>query len=430
MALLTLGINYKTAPVEIRERVSFTPETIEAALTAIQSDCNLDEIVIVSTCNRTELYLSAQSENTRMQLLHWLADYHRLTAEELEEYVYCYDEAETVSHVLHVASGIDSMILGEPQILGQIKDAYRCASQAGTVGTLLSKLFQFTFTVAKQVRTDTAIGSSPVSVAFTAVNLAKQIFGALDPYTVLLIGAGETIELTARHLYEQKIGRVIVANRTIQRAHTLASQFNGYAIALNEIPAHLEEADIVISSTASREPILRRETVEQCLKQRKHRPIFMVDLAVPRDIEAGAGELNDIYLYTIDDLHNVVNENLESRKDAADQAREIIEVQVNQFLGWKKSLEAVETIRALRGLAEDQRDETLAKARQLLKKGRPADEVLRFLAYTLTNKIMHLPSTSLKQAGAQGRSELIKAAQELFELHERNADKTTNQTQQ
>ncbi len=425
MALLTLGINYKTAPVEIRERVSFTPENIEAALTAIHADCSLDEIVIVSTCNRTELYLSAQSENTRLRLLQWLADYHRLAAEELEEYLYFHDETETVSHLLQVASGIDSMILGESQILGQIKDAYRWATEAGTVGPLLAKLFQFTFTVAKQVRTDTAIGSSPVSVAFTAVSLAKQIFGALEHYTVLLIGAGETIELTARHLYEQKIGRVIVANRTIQRAHTLASQFNGYAIALHEIPAHLEEADIVISSTASREPILQRATVEQCLKRRKHRPIFMVDLAVPRDIEADTGELNDIYLYTIDDLHSVVSENLQSRKDAAKQAREIIDVQVNQFLDWKKSLEAVDTIRALRSLAERKRDETLDKACRLLRNGRPADEVLRFLAHTLTNKIMHLPSTSLKQAGAQGRCELIKAAQELFELNEQSADPGT-----
>jgi len=418
MALLTLGINYKTAPVEIRERVSFTPENIEEALKSIQCDCEVDEIVILSTCNRTELYLSTQSENPKSMLINWLANHHNLLTDDLEEYLYHYNEHETVSHVLQVASGIDSMILGEPQILGQIKEAYRLATQAGAVGTLLGRLFQFTFTVAKQVRTDTSIGSSPVSVAFTAVGLAKQIFGELDDYTVLLIGAGETIELAIRHLYDQGIGRVIVANRTVQRAHTLASQFDGYAISLTEIPAHLEEADIVISSTASREAVVSRQIVENALKKRKHRPIFMVDLAVPRDIEPTTGELSDVYLYTIDDLHNVVSENLESRKDAAKQAEEIIEVQVNQFLGWKKSLEAVETICALRTSAEEKRDETLAKASQLLNNGKSPKEVLHFLAHTLTNKIIHAPSANLKQAGAQGRNELIKAAHEIFDLQD------------
>ncbi len=423
MSLITLGINYKTAPVEIRERVAFTPENIESSLKEIQHQCDVDEVVILSTCNRTEFYIYAQTEEIKPRITQWLAKQSKLSADELDSYIYEYSERETVNHVLRVASGVDSMILGEPQILGQIKDAYRYSVQAGTVSTLLSRLFQFTFTVAKQIRTDTLIGSSPVSVAFTAVNLAKQIFGELSSYTALFIGAGETIELAARYLHDQEVGRVIVANRTVQRAHDLASNFNGYAIGLDEIPAHISEADIVISSTASREPILLLPTIQKALADRKNRLMFLVDLAVPRDIDPAICDLNDVYLYTIDDLQNVVNENLESRKEAASKAEEIIGVQIEQFLGWRKSLEAVETICALRSDAELKRDETLEKALQFLQRGKSPEEALHFLAHTLTNKIIHAPSTSLKQAGSQGRTELIKSAREIFDLQASNGSR-------
>ena len=420
MPLLTLGINHKTAPVAVRERVAFSPETIVKALQSLAKDCDTSEVAILSTCNRTELYLRLDDVEHKQRVIRWLGDYHNLSLDELQSYIYEHSEQETVRHVLCVASGIDSMILGEPQILGQIKDAYRFAVEAGTAGTLLGRLFQYTFTVAKQVRTDTAIGSSPVSVAFTAVNLAKQIFGDLSSYTVLLIGAGETIELAARHLNDQGLGRMIVANRTVERAHDLASQFDGYAISLNEIPAHLVEADIVISSTGSREPIVNCDQVKIALKKRKHRPVFMVDLAVPRDLDPEIGSLNDIYLYTVDDLHQVVEENMQGRRQAAKQAEEIIEIQVGHFLGWKRSLEAVGTICELRNQAESTRDEVLEKARQQLSKGRDHEEVLQYLAHTLTNKLIHSPSASLKQAGSQGRSELIKAAKELFDIDTSN----------
>ena len=423
MPLLTLGINHKTAPVSVRERVAFSPETIVTALQSLNEHCDTSEVAILSTCNRTELYVHIEETAHTQLIVEWLADYHNLSLDELKSYVYQHNEKETVRHVLKVASGIDSMILGEPQILGQIKDAYRYAVEAGTAGTLLSRLFQYTFTVAKQVRTDTAIGSSPVSVAFSAVNLAKQIFGDLQSYTVLLIGAGETIELAARHLNDQGLGRMIVANRTVERAHDLASQFGGYAIALSEIPVHLVEADIVVSSTASQNIIVNFDQVKQALKQRKHRPVFMVDLAVPRDIDSKIGSLDDIYLYTVDDLHKVVEENMQSRREAAKQAEEIIEVQVGHFIGWKRSLEAVDTICALRLQAESDRDRVLNKAQQMLDKGKNPEDALQFLAHTLTNKLIHSPSATLKQAGSQGRSELIKAAKELFDVP---ADKAAN----
>ncbi len=321
-------------------------------------------------------------------------------------------------HILRVASGLDSMILGEPQILGQMKCAYQCAAEAGCVDSLLSRLFQHAFSVAKQVRTDTAIGASPVSVAFAAVSLARQIFGDLAQQTALLIGAGETVELAARHLHEHGLGRMIVANRTVEHAHTLASLFNGYGIGLEEIPAHLAEADIVISSTASSTPILTLPAVKQALKARKHRPIFMVDIAVPRDIEPRIGELDDIFLYTVDNLQEVIQENLKSRQAAARQAEEMIDVQVNHFIAWQRSRDAVPTIRQLREQAESQRDEVLQKARQQLASGKDPVQVMEYLAHTLTNKLIHQPSTHLRQAGSDGRTDLLEAARELLNLPE------------
>lgn len=418
MSLLTLGINHKTAPVEIRERVVFTPDHLAQALKDMQGLPGVSEAAILSTCNRTEIYCELDSPDNNAVIL-WLAEYHKLNPQDLSAYLYLHPDKESIRHLLRVASGLDSMILGEPQILGQLKDAYRRALEAGTIGTLLGRLFQHTFSVAKQIRTDTAIGASPVSVAFAAVRLARQIFGDLNGQTALLIGAGETIELAARHLHDQEVGRIIVANRTVERAHDLAVQFNGYAIALSEIPSHLNEVDMVISSTASQTPILTREMVKQALKKRKHRPMFLVDIAVPRDIEAQVSELQDAYLYTVDDLHDVIEENLKSRQEAAQQAEEMIDVQVDHFMGWVQSLNAVTTIRDFRGQAEEQRNLVLEKAKQQLAQGKPAEEVLQYLAHTLTNKLIHQPSSNLKQAAYQGRQEVIKVARELFDLNNR-----------
>jgi glutamyl-tRNA reductase len=296
MQLAICGINHQTAPVHIRENIAFNDDVLAAALESLRQQTHVVEAVIVSTCNRTEIYCHLDEQNDTA-IAEWLHTFQHQTANTLNEFLYYHTGEDAIRHLLRVACGLDSMVLGEPQILGQIKSAYSNALNANTIDKCLGRLFQHSFTVAKQVRTDTAIGSSPVSVAFAAVSLAKQIFSDLSQSTALLIGAGETIELTARHLRDNNIGRIIIANRTIERAHTLAEQVNGYAISLSEMPGHLAEADIVISSTASQLPILGKGVVESALKTRKRRPIFMVDIAVPRDIEAEVGDLEDIYLY-------------------------------------------------------------------------------------------------------------------------------------
>ncbi len=415
MPLLALGINHTTAPVEIRERVAFPPDKLGAALHDLLATPGVAEAAILSTCNRTEVYCLLDQPDTQV-VSGWLRRYHDLNQEDFDTYIYQHPDQAAVRHMLRVASGLDSMILGEPQILGQIKSAYQEALAAGTLGLLLGRLFQHTFTVAKQVRTDTAIGVSPVSVASAAVSLARQIFGDLSKQTALLIGAGETIELTARHLHQHGIGRMIIANRTLERAHILAAQFSAYAIALSDLPAHLAEADIVISSTASQLPILGKGSVESALKSRKHRPIFMVDIAVPRDIEAEVATLPDVYLYTVDDLREVIQEGIKSRQEAALQAEEIIDVQVGNFMDWMQSLDAVSTIRAYRQQAEQLRDQVYELACQQLAAGKPPEEALKLLAHTLTNKLLHTPTAQLRQAGAAGRADLLDAARRLFDL--------------
>jgi glutamyl-tRNA reductase len=415
MSLLAFGINHQTAPVAIRERVAFTPESLLPALQDLIERTAVNEAAILSTCNRTEVYCGLDANDTDV-VLKWLEEFHRLERSELEPYIYHHPDQHAVRHMLRVASGLDSMVLGEPQILGQMKDAYQLASEAGTIGKMLSKLFQHTFSVAKQIRTDTAIGHSPVSVAFAAVSLAKQIFGELSDSTVLLIGAGETIELAARHLKESGIGRIVIANRTVERAHALASELDGYAIALSEMPKHLAEADIVISSTASTLPILGKGSVESALKQRKHKPMFMVDIAVPRDIEPEVDELDDVYLYSVDDLQEIIQENLKSRQDAAHQAEEIIDTQVTHFMGWLRSLESISTIRAFREQAERLRDETLARALTQLERGEAPEQVMHELARLLTNKLTHTPTVQIRQASYDGRMEVLDIVRELFNL--------------
>lgn len=415
MTLLAVGINYNTAPVSVRERLAFPAEILESSLQELGQIKEINEAAILSTCNRTELYCTSTTENQQI-LIDWVAQRKKIDRADFIPYLYCHKDSQTIRHMFRVACGLDSMVLGEPQILGQMKTAYQAACDAGTLGKQLGRLFQHTFSAAKKVRTDTAIGSSPVSVAFAAVQLAQQIFDKLSEQTALLIGAGETIELTARHLFQQGIGRIIIANRTYDKAHTLAAQFNGYAITLAELPTHLDEADIVISSTASQLPILGKGRVESALKKRKHKPIFMVDLAVPRDIEAEVEQLRDVYLYTVDDLQNTVNQNMDSRRQAAEQAEEIIDAQVNHFLAWLRAQGAQSTIREYRIQAEKSRDEALQKALALLKNGSSAEEVLNRLAYGLTNKLIHTPSVQIKDAAENERHDLIAAAREIFKL--------------
>ena len=415
MSLLAFGINHKTAPVEIRERVAFEPTQMSHALKDLVAQTAVNEAAIVSTCNRTELYCGLEHADLSA-VTQWLSNYHKLGDRDIQPYIYAHPDQEAVRHLLRVASGLDSMVLGEPQILGQMKDAYMAANAAGTLGGSLDRLFQHTFAVAKQVRTDTQIGASPVSVAFAAVSLSKQIFSDLSEHTALLIGAGETVELAARHLHESGIGRMVIANRTIERAHNLASEFNAYAISLPDIPGHLAEADIVISSTASPLPILGKGSVESALKKRKHRPILMIDIAVPRDIETEVGDLDDVYLYTVDDMQEIIQEGLKSRQEAAEQAEEIIDTQVSHFMAWLQSLSAVSTIRAVRAQAESNRDLELEAAMAALASGKNPEEVLQQFAHRLTNKLIHTPSVQLKQAGYDGRQELFDAVRTIFDL--------------
>ncbi len=420
MSLLVLGLNHKTAPVDIRERITFGPDIVVAALRSLLEKPGLNEAVILSTCNRTEVYCGL-SETGQDEVGLWLSDFHGVELETISPYLYRYEGKDAIQHLLQVSCGLDSMVLGEPQILGQVKAAYQTASVAKATGKLLGRLFQHSFSVAKQVRTDTAIGCSPVSVAFAAVSLARQIFSDLSEQTAMLIGAGETIELAARHLHQHGIGRIIVANRTLDRAHILANQFDGYAISLTEISTHLAEADIIISSTASPLPILGKGAVESALHKRKHQPVFMVDIAVPRDIEAEVGNLNDVYLYTVDDLDEVIQENMRSRQEAALQAQEIIEQHTEEFIGWLRSLDAVSIIQNYRGQAENIRDEVLERALRQLSNGKAPEEVLQYMAHTLTNKILHTPSAQIRQAGFQGQLSLLKAADTLLKTKEQSS---------
>ncbi len=415
MSLIALGVNHKTAPVDTRERLAFAPGQLTEAVQQLVGVDPVAEAAILSTCNRTEIYSRVDGAGFQ-PVLEWLGGYHGVDPRELARHLYVHEDEDAVRHILRVASGLDSLVLGEPQILGQIKDAYNTARSAQTLGRRLNQVFQQAFTTAKRVRTDTAIGASPVSVAFAAVSLAKQIFGELDSHKALLIGAGETIELAARHLAGSGIQQMIVANRTAERAHDLATQFDGYAIALEEIPSHLHEADIVISSTAAPLPILGKGAVEKAIRRRKRRPMFMVDIAVPRDIEPQVARLDDVYLYTVDDLEEVIEENLRSRKEAANKAEEIIDNQVVHYREWLRSQDAVRLIREYRERAHRTGEELTERARRMIANGQPADEVLEWLAHTLTNKLLHQPTTQMRLAGRQGRESLIQHACELLDL--------------
>ncbi|MCB1555072.1 MAG: glutamyl-tRNA reductase [Xanthomonadales bacterium] len=415
MHLITLGLNHDSAPIGLRERVAVTEEEVGAVLGALARHAEVREAAILSTCNRTEIYAVAADPDARW-LLPWFAGERSVTAEDLSAYVYRHDAAESVRHLLRVATGLDSMVLGEPQILGQVKSAYQIARGAGTIGGVFERLFQHAFGVAKRVRTDTQIGAHPVSIAFAAVRLAQRVFTELDTATVLLIGAGDTIELAAKHLDEHKVRRLLVANRTLKHAQALASRFGGYALPLDDVERHLADADIVISATASRDPILRAQQVRQAIKTRRHRPMLLLDLAVPRDIEPEAGHLDDVYLYSVDDLDQVVEENRQSRREAAREAEAIIELQVEHFMEWWQAGSRLDVVRALRDRAQSEQAAMLEKARQMLAAGKPTEEVLAQLAHGLTNRLMHAPSAALRQAALKGDIDLLRQAQRLFAL--------------
>ncbi|PIP80658.1 MAG: glutamyl-tRNA reductase [Gammaproteobacteria bacterium CG22_combo_CG10-13_8_21_14_all_40_8] len=416
MYIIVIGINHNTAPVEIRGKVTFHPEQLNQALTSLQDYAQLEEVSIISTCNRTEVYAVCEKYQPET-IIGWVEDFHGLKVDDLLPYVYKYTNLQAISHIMGVSCGLDSMVLGEPQILGQLKQSYQHAREAGTLRTRLEQLFQQTFSIAKKVRTETDIGSSAVSVAFAAVSLAKQLFSDLKTINALFIGAGETIELAARHLYNQGVRNMVVANRTMARAAKLANEFGASVISLDEIPDALPQTDIVISSTGSPLPIIGKGMVERALKKRKRRPIFMVDLAVPNDIESEVAELSDIYLYTVDDLNHVIQENMKCRESAKTDALQMIEKAAEQFEKWLNSLQGVSVIREFRTQIESLAADELNRAIKHLGGNEMAIKVLRDFAHRLTNKYMHHPTRYLQHSSLHGDKLAVDKVREMFELN-------------
>ena len=415
MAILVFGVNHRTAPIDVREQVALDAGQLPSALAGALEAAGSTEAVILSTCNRTEFYLAGE-QLSQEAVGRWLVAFKGLDPTAVSGHFYALEDAAAVRHALRVACGLDSMVLGEPQILGQLKQAYESSVSGKTVGKTLGKLMQYAFSVAKKVRTETAIGQTPVSVAYAAVRLARQIHGDLGTRTALLIGAGDTIGLVAAHLRRQGIGRMFIANRTFARAEELAREVNATAVPFTDLAQHLPAADIVVSSTASRLPIITRDAVQAAVKARRYAPVFIVDLAVPRDVEPAVAKLDDVYLYTVDDLNNVITENLELRAAAAVQAEEIVNLHAQGFLDWLQSLDGNATIVRYREQAEAVRDELLQKAQARLAKGEDAAAVLKSLAHGLTNRLTHSPTAKIREASIEGRQELVLAARELLGL--------------
>jgi glutamyl-tRNA reductase len=418
MTLLALGLNHHTAPLALREQVAFAPERTGEALRELRALPGVHEAAVISTCNRTELYCRV-AQGAEALPTDWLHRHFQLAPGKLDGFLYRHEDEAAVRHLFRVATGLDSMVLGEPQILGQVKTAYHLARDAGALDSAMERLFQQSFSVAKRARTETRIGASPVSVAFAAVRLAQQIFADFASAGVLLIGAGDTIELCARHLVEAGARRLVVANRTLANARGLAEHFHGQAIALDDLPEALVQADIVIASTAARDPVITRAMAAKALKARRHRPQFMLDLAVPRDIAADVAELEDIYLYTVDDIGRSIDEAMRSRREAANEAEEIVALAAEHFMGWLRAIDGQGPIQKIRADAERSRDEVLEKARAMLLGGRDPAEALNFLANTLTNKLLHAPSSNLRAAALRGDSDLLRSAEQLFAADDR-----------
>jgi glutamyl-tRNA reductase len=418
MSLKILGINHKTAPVELREKMAFSEDRLIGALRALRTETGAAEAVILSTCNRTELYWAGPVGGDRMTA--WLASHHAPNLD-FAPSLYLREDRDAIEHAFSVASGLDSMVLGEAQILGQLKDAYRIAQQAGSTGPHLNKLFQAAFSTAKRVRTETQIGANAVSVASAAVALARRVYSDLGSRRALLIGAGEMIGLTARHVAAQGIRHLVIANRSLARAQALAAEVRAYAVGLDSIASELEEADIVISCTASPTPLLTKRMAAAALRARKRRPIFMADLAVPRDIEPQVAELEDVYLFTIDDLQQLVDENRQQREAAAEGAKLLIAEEAARFLADRRAKDAGPAIRALRGQADEIRAHTVEHAKRMLASGHTAEEALEYLANTLTNRLLHGPTQALRTAAESADAELTEAVAKLLtEEHRRS----------
>jgi glutamyl-tRNA reductase len=406
MAFNVLGINHKTAPVALREKVAFSDDRLLAALRALRQELGVAEVVILSTCNRTEVYWAGSASGA--ELSQWLERHHGNNLD-LAPSLYVHQEQRAIAHAFSVASGLDSMVLGEAQILGQLKDAYRVAQEAGSTGPSLNKLFQAAFSAAKRVRSETRIGENAVSLASATVSLARRVYSDLSAHTALMVGAGDMNALTARHFMSAGVKRMVIANRTLGRAQTLAAELEAHAVGLDDLDKELAQADIVITCTASPIPLITKRATEAAIRSRRRRPIFMVDLAVPRDIDPAVADLEDVYLFSIDDLQQLVDENRQQREVAAGGARLLIDEEVARFLNESRAHDAGPTIRALREQAEQIRLHTVEQARRQLAAGKTADEVLEYLANTLTNRLLHTPTQALRQAAELADSTLAEA---------------------
>jgi glutamyl-tRNA reductase len=406
MAFNILGINHKTAPVALREKVAFNEDRLVAALRALRQEQGVAEVVILSTCNRTEVYWAGSASGS--DLADWLERHHAPSLD-LAASVYVHREQRAVEHAFSVASGLDSMVLGEAQILGQLKEAYRIAHQTGSTGPHLNKLFQAAFSTAKRVRSETRIGANAVSLASATVSLARRMYADLSAKSALMIGAGEMNALTARHFIAAGVKRMVIANRTLSRAQELAAEIKGYAVDLSQLDKELTEADIVISCTSSPIPLITKAAAAAAVRARRRRPIFMVDMAVPRDIDPRVADLEDIYLFSIDDLQQLIDENRQQREVAAGGARVLIVEEVARFLSELRAKEAGPAIRALRHQADTIRQQTLEQARRMLSSGKSADDALDFLANTLMNRLLHAPTQALRQASESAESAVADA---------------------
>ena len=420
MALHVLGINHHSAPLEVREKLAFPPEAQADALTDLAARSGVAEVVLVSTCNRTEVYCRADDEAA---VRAWLSEHAKANGLALDAYLYSHQDDLAVRHAFRVACGLDSMVIGEPQILGQVKQSVRTAENAGTLGSTLNKLFQQTFAVAKQVRTETALGTQSISMAAAALKLAQNLFGDLSRTRMLLVGVGEMVELAATYFAAQQPLAMVVANRTLARGEAFAERFNARAISLAELPARIAEFDVVITGTASTLPIIGKGLIERAIKARKRRPIFIVDFAVPRDVEPDVAALPDVFLYTIDELGRIVQDGVESRREATVEAEAIVARQVEAFRAWQGSRTAVPAIVELRRKADGYREAELAKARARIAKGDDPAAVLEALAKGLANKFLHHPTQALSHAGADEREALERAIEKLYpEFDSRSRD--------
>lgn len=414
MPLLTTGISHQSAPLETREKIAVAPADMTRCVQELQGLEGVEEAVVVSTCNRTEIY-SIGPEASRTQVRQWLQSMGNLSDSEMESHCYVHASADAVRHLFRVAGGLESLILGEPQILGQLKESWQMARAAGGVGKIMDRLFQHAFASGKRIRSNTGIGERPVSVAYTTVLLAKQIFGDLASKTVLLVGAGEMIKLCGRHLHDRGVSNLIIANRNIERAAELAANFGALAISLAELPDMLHKADILISSTASQQPIISAESIKIALRQRRNQPMFLVDIAVPRDIQPETAALNNVFLYTIDDLQKVVDNNISARGRAAETAKQDVELAVDEFMRWLHGTRAARTLKKLHQYAHSHSEELVARAIHKAEAGNDPEQVITQLANTLINRILHLPSIRLRQAAEEQDYELLKAADRLFD---------------